>query len=352
MLKKSLIALCIVGLAGCSAVSTYDSISDNVAYTYDQDLKQSVVKGPVDNVDYNSKASVEDFSYQLSVLNTDLVANIKVKYSGKELRQYERLIDSTGVSYELISYDKTIHDCGVVGSLRAGICNFSEEITVRLPREDRYNYVLAARSGDNIAFEIKKNYIAVMNDVIYKLRTPRADYDEQRIKKDTLIAAKPVEIKRPSLAQVPIQPPKPAAPLPAPIVTVAPVQEPLMFNQKVEVRNCTTKLVETCDSDKPVVKSVSQPAPKKVIVKKYVPAKQPVKKVAPATHKAVLTPTPAGNICAGMKFKNCSVITSCREAYDQLACGNRKVDPDKNGIPCQAICRTPVKSPAPSVLKK
>lgn len=337
MFNKSLIALCIIGLSGCSAVSTYDSIADNVSYTYDQDLKQSVVKGPIDSVPYNSKANVESLSYQLSVLHTDLIAEIKVSYSGDEIRGFNKLADSTGRQYNVFNYDKTITNCGIIGSFRTGICDFTESFAFKLPREDRYHYVALARNGDHVAFEMKRNYIAVMNDVVYKLKTPRADYDEQRIKKDALVAAKPVEVKKPSLQSVPplkpapIQPPKPLKPAPAPIVKAVPVQQPLFTSPIPEAKNCTTKLVETCTPVKKEKKVAKPVVAKKVEVTKTVKSNTPV----------ILTPTKEGNLCSGLKFKSCAAISSCREAYDQLACGNRKVDPDKNGIPCQAICRTP-----------
>lgn len=41
--------------------------------------------------------------------------------------------------------------------------------------------------------------------------------------------------------------------------------------------------------------------------------------------------TPIGDkaFCAGIEFKTCATVSNCREAYDQLACGNKKLDPKK-----------------------
>jgi hypothetical protein len=36
--------------------------------------------------------------------------------------------------------------------------------------------------------------------------------------------------------------------------------------------------------------------------------------------------------------KSCSAIRSCKEAYRQLRCGNRRLDRDKDGVPCESIC--------------
>ena len=37
--------------------------------------------------------------------------------------------------------------------------------------------------------------------------------------------------------------------------------------------------------------------------------------------------------------KTCSKVASCEEAYYQLkTCGNKKLDADNDGIPCEKIC--------------
>ena len=42
--------------------------------------------------------------------------------------------------------------------------------------------------------------------------------------------------------------------------------------------------------------------------------------------------------CGSMIKKTCSQMTSCEEAKWQLACGNTRLDGDKDGVPCESIC--------------
>ena len=45
------------------------------------------------------------------------------------------------------------------------------------------------------------------------------------------------------------------------------------------------------------------------------------------------------SICSSMTKKTCGQISSCVEAQQQLACGNDKIDGDKDGVPCESICK-------------
>lgn len=42
--------------------------------------------------------------------------------------------------------------------------------------------------------------------------------------------------------------------------------------------------------------------------------------------------------CSSMIKKTCSQMVSCEEAKMQLACGNTRLDGDKDGVPCESIC--------------
>lgn len=56
---------------------------------------------------------------------------------------------------------------------------------------------------------------------------------------------------------------------------------------------------------------------------------------APA-QPAVLTTTPGVSGCPGLNYK-CSQLT-CDQAYACLAAGNRSLDRDRDGVPCENIC--------------
>ena len=55
-----------------------------------------------------------------------------------------------------------------------------------------------------------------------------------------------------------------------------------------------------------------------------------------------LLPAPAmssqGLDCGSMFKKTCGQMSSCEEAKFQLACGNTRLDGDKDGVPCESIC--------------
>ncbi|GEM_PF-756234 len=42
--------------------------------------------------------------------------------------------------------------------------------------------------------------------------------------------------------------------------------------------------------------------------------------------------------CGSMIKKTCGQMSSCEEAKFQLACGNTRLDGDKDGVPCESIC--------------
>lgn len=42
--------------------------------------------------------------------------------------------------------------------------------------------------------------------------------------------------------------------------------------------------------------------------------------------------------CGSMIKKTCSQMSSCEEAKWQMACGNTRLDGDKDGVPCESIC--------------
>lgn len=45
------------------------------------------------------------------------------------------------------------------------------------------------------------------------------------------------------------------------------------------------------------------------------------------------------SICSSMVKKTCAQMSSCVEAQQQLACGNNKIDGNKDGVPCEKICK-------------
>ena len=46
----------------------------------------------------------------------------------------------------------------------------------------------------------------------------------------------------------------------------------------------------------------------------------------------------ANNSCSGLP-RTCGKMSSCKQAYQALECGNRRLDKDKDGIPCESICQ-------------
>ncbi|RMG88416.1 MAG: hypothetical protein D6712_03690 [Chloroflexi bacterium] len=48
------------------------------------------------------------------------------------------------------------------------------------------------------------------------------------------------------------------------------------------------------------------------------------------------TPTQSGAVCPSLGA-TCSELT-CEQAYACLAAGNRRLDRDRDGVPCESIC--------------
>ena len=316
MLKKSALVISLAIIAGCSSVSSYDKIASNTEYTYDHSLKQSVIKGPVD-VSEAQGARVENFKYDLIIKDSTVFANISFNYKDKSPRVYTHVVDSMGVSYQLLNQKDKVLDCGINGTINYGTCNFEQAFTFQMPRDNRYQFSLIGKSSNSsVYFKINKDYVAVMDDFMYRLKTPRADYDEATIKKETLLAAKPAPVQKPSVA------------IPQPIVENA-----------LEKEKYNAPKVSTVAINKPLI--VNNPP----IVKQIENNKQcncSTGNALTVSKQPVLAPMSKTPFCSTMKlkFKNsCAEITSCREAYDQYSCGNKKLDPTRKGMPCPNVCK-------------
>lgn len=379
MLKRTVIALSIALVAGCSTNDrSYDSIADSVRYTYDQDLKQSVVKGPIQESKYRSNVSFDKFQYDLNIKNSETYLTLDMAYRDDGSRQFIHVTDTTGRVYNFVRHEKRIVDCGVSGSSKAGKCDFVESFSFKIPDNGQSQFVIVGREGRNASFNVNKEYLAAMSNVVYRLKTPRADADELRIKKDTLLTAKPVIV-----AQESVTPPTPPAPkeepkptpvvvpapvviapapvvVPAPIVTAEPVYVPIVktvpvtkpivtsvnsnkstpavtsYVDRIDETVCKCSSSPQSSSTITIQKVVKVPATvKNTTVVKQQPVKKAYTKPAP---KVVLTPIGDRAFCAGVTFKTCETVSNCREAYDQLACGNKKLDPKKKGMPCPNVC--------------
>ncbi|WP_086480419.1 endonuclease [Oceanospirillum sanctuarii] len=53
----------------------------------------------------------------------------------------------------------------------------------------------------------------------------------------------------------------------------------------------------------------------------------------------VASPTRPSQLSCDELPKTCSRMTSCEQAQAALACGNERLDRDKDGVPCEALCR-------------
>lgn len=77
---------------------------------------------------------------------------------------------------------------------------------------------------------------------------------------------------------------------------------------------------------KPVLE---EPKPVLTVVEEPKPKPEPVKE----------NPKPVvNNSCSGLP-KTCGKMNSCEQAYQALECGNRRLDKDKDGVPCESICQ-------------
>lgn len=342
MFKYAVLALSISVLVGCSSTGkSYDSIYDDVAYTYDHTLNRSVVKGPDEILKYNAKQEFELFKYNMVIEEGNTFVNLFLKYSDNIPRSFTHVIDTTGRVYPFEKHEKVIIDCGVSGSVSSGVCDYSDVITFKVPDDRQSQFILVGRQGYNAAFKVNKEYVAVMSDVSYRLKTPRSDADELRVKKNTLLTAAPKPLEQKSVAQP--QPIAQPAQTYQPVVKTVPVQKPL---NTTPVNNGSYvdqyKTVETCKCSSSPQSSSTITSVKTTTVKKPAPVAvvKPIVKPAVLTPvKQTLTPVAKDPFCSGMVFKNCSTINSCREAYDQLACGNKKLDPANKGMPCPNVCK-------------
>lgn len=164
MLKKSALVIFLAIIAGCSSVSSYDKIASNTEYTYDHSLKQSVIKGPVD-VSEPQGAIVENFKYDLIIKDSTVFANVSFNYKDKNTRVYTHVVDSMGVSYQLLNQKDKVLDCGINGTINYGTCNFEQAFTFQMPRDNRYQFSLIGKSSNSsVYFKINKDYVAVMDD--------------------------------------------------------------------------------------------------------------------------------------------------------------------------------------------
>ena len=94
------------------------------------------------------------------------------------------------------------------------------------------------------------------------------------------------------------------------------------FTDTEELTANSTDKVEI-EEPKPVVE---KPKPVPVVEKpKPVPVVEKPKPVA-------------NNSCSGLP-RTCGKMSSCKQAYQALECGNRRLDKDKDGIPCESICQ-------------
>lgn len=61
----------------------------------------------------------------------------------------------------------------------------------------------------------------------------------------------------------------------------------------------------------------------------------------PIITNPVVPPTtpPSNDYCSTLKNKTCSQFANCTEAYTALRCGNNKIDGNKDGKPCESICK-------------
>ncbi len=345
MFKYAAMALSVALMVGCTTNHSYDTLYDKVAYTYDHDLKRSLVKGPAETPIYNSKYEFSKFRYNMSIDNGDTQVNIYLKYRDSQPRSFSHAIDTTGRVYNFVKHDKYIIDCGANGSVNSGTCIYRDSISFKMPDDRQSQFILVGSDGRNASFKINREYIAVMSDVTYRLKTPRADSDELRVKKDALVMAAPKPLPTKS-----VTPPAPKPePVYQPVVNAVPAQQPIApVTTPVQQGSYIDKYktVETCQCSSSPQSTSTITSVKTTTVKKQVPSKQPVvqqpaKKVVTAkpVKAPTLTPVNKDPFCSNVVFKTCATVSNCREAYDQLACGNKKLDPSKKGMPCPNVCK-------------
>lgn len=349
MFKHMLLAISIAAVVGCSTTNqSYDTLYDKVAYKYDNTLNKALVSGPIETPVYTAKQKFDKFTYDMGIENSDTYVNLDLKYRDSEPRSFYQVIDTTGRVYPFTRHEKVIVDCGVSGSSTAGVCVYTDSITFKMPDDRQSQFILVGRPGHNASFKVNKEYIAVMSDITYRLKTPRADSDELRVKKNTLLTASPKPLEQKSVT--PPQPVVKAEPTYQPVVSTVPVQKPITTapvapKPAPQPNNGSYidkyKVVETCQCSSSPQSSSTITSIKTVQQVKPVVAPAPVKKpvVTQPAKKTVLTPVNKDPFCSNMVFKTCGTVSNCREAYDQLACGNKKLDPSNKGMPCPNVCK-------------
>lgn len=58
------------------------------------------------------------------------------------------------------------------------------------------------------------------------------------------------------------------------------------------------------------------------------------------TNPIVPRPTqPSNDYCSSLKTKSCNQFANCTEAYTALSCGNSGIDGDRDGKPCESLCK-------------
>ena len=82
-----------------------------------------------------------------------------------------------------------------------------------------------------------------------------------------------------------------------------------------------------CDSVAPAPQ-VSQPS--------HPPSATRTERQTPQSRTQII---PARQQCSSLRTMTCRKFTSCAQARAALACGNTRLDGDKDGVPCEAICR-------------
>jgi len=135
------------------------------------------------------------------------------------------------------------------------------------------------------------------------------------------------------LTQQPTQQPQPIAKQSTPVIQQA------ELNQVREIEPAPKPIVKAKPKPKPkrVVKATPKPKPKRVVKAKPKPKPKPKRVVkAKPKPKRVIKAT---RTCKSNK-KYCKHMSSCSEARFYLnTCGRKRLDRDKDGIPCESICQ-------------
>ncbi len=68
------------------------------------------------------------------------------------------------------------------------------------------------------------------------------------------------------------------------------------------------------------------------------PTRLPATPLPSQGRPAATVAPPAGVACPGIRL-TCTQLKTCAEAYACLRAGNSRLDADKDGIPCEALCK-------------